>query len=364
MKYFLIAGEASGDLHGSNLVKEICKADTQAVCTGWGGNLMAQEGMIILKPYSELAFMGFIEVVKNIRTIFKNFDLCKKQILEFKPDALILIDYPGFNLRIAKWAKKKGLKVFYYISPTVWAWHKSRMYTIRDFVDRLFVILPFEKDFYAKYNIEVSYEGHPLMDSLDNWKGNNQSFQSSKPYIALLPGSRKQEIIKMLPIMLEACKEYNSQYHLVIAAAPSLDYSFIESFTQGYSVEIVYNNTYSVLSGATVAVVTSGTATLETALFNIPQVVCYKTSPVSFTIAKWLVDVKYISLVNLILNKPLLTELIQGDLTVNALKNELTKVLPNSPHQLQLLEGYKELFAKMGTSGTSNRVANKIIELI
>jgi len=359
VRYFIIAGEASGDLHGSNLVKEIKKIDSHAEFIGWGGNLMLEQGVSINKHISQLAFMGFVEVAANLRQILKNFRECKKQIVDYNPDAIILVDYPGFNLRIARFAKKAGFKIIYYISPTVWAWHKSRIYTVRDYTDLMFTILPFEQAFYAKYNISVEYEGHPLIDIVN--PKDIEPINVNKKYIALLPGSRKQEIKAMLPIMLKTLSEVDNSFKLIIAGAPAIKNDYYKLFTNNYDVEIVYGNTYGVLKNAYAAIVTSGTATLETALMNVPQIVCYKTSFLSYHIAKTLANVEYISLVNLILNKPLLKELIQNSLTVENLKTDLVNSLFNNDQRTSILKGYEDLRFMLGNNGVVKRIAIKIV---
>ncbi|MES1219176.1 MAG: lipid-A-disaccharide synthase, partial [Bacteroidota bacterium] len=287
MKYYIIAGEASGDLHGSNLIREIKKLDSAVSIRCWGGDLMQQAGGELAKHYRDLAFMGFVEVVSNLRTIFRNLKFCKEDILAYKPDALILIDYPGFNLRIAKWAKQQGLKVIYYISPQVWAWKENRVKMMKQCIDKMLVILPFEKEYYKnKWNWEVEYVGHPLVEVIESRKSAVRSRESESKTIALLPGSRKQEIAVKLPLMLEAVKSF-PDYEFVIAQAPALDESFYKTFTDPYpNVSSVKNKTYDLLLESKAALVTSGTATLETALFGVPEVVCYKGSSISYQIAK------------------------------------------------------------------------------
>lgn len=369
MKYYIIAGEASGDLHGSNLIKALHKEDPQAEIRAWGGDLMEQAGSTLVKHYKDLAFMGFVEVLMNIRTILGNIRFCKTDIEIFEPDALILIDYPGFNLRIAKWAKKKGLKVFYYISPQLWAWHSSRVKGIKASVDHLFVILPFEKDFYRKYDYEVDFVGHPLMDVVENHPLDagfrQRNNLSDLPLIALLPGSRRQEIKKMLDVML-ACVPHFPKYQFVIAGAPAIPADFYETILEEHlnkedkqKVTLVKNQTYDVLQHATGALVTSGTATLETGLFGVPQVVCYRGNKISAWIARRLVDVKYISLVNLIVDQPLVTELIQEELTVKNLSKELQLILEGGKKEA-IAKGYAELRKKMGEAGASARTAQLI----
>lgn len=365
MKYYLIAGEASGDLHGSNLVKQLRQQDPQAEIRCWGGDLMEQAGATVVKHYKELAFMGFVEVVMNLRTIFKNLDFCKKDIEAWQPDVLVLIDYPGFNLRIAEWAKQQGLKVVYYISPQVWAWKEGRVKKIRETVDKMLVILPFEKDFYKKWNFEVEYVGHPLIEAVKAAKEAPALPPfSTKPIIALLPGSRKQEVEKKLPVMLSMAR-YFPEYQFVMAQAPSLDDSFIKGFTGAYpNVSVVKGQTYALLLQATAALVTSGTATLETALFGVPEVVCYKGSPVSYFFAKRLIKVKYISLVNLIMDKPVVKELIQDELTEENLLKELTLILKDTARHEQMKADYAMLWTLLGDGTASRKAAEAIVAMV
>ncbi len=369
MKYYIIAGEASGDLHGSNLIKSLQKIDNQAVIYAWGGDMMEAVGTTMRKHYRDLAFMGFIEVVKNLRTIFKNMAFCKKDILDFQPDVVIFIDYPGFNLRIAKWAKQHGIRTFYYISPQIWAWHSSRVHGIKATIDRMFCILPFEKDFYKKYNYDVDYVGHPLLDVIENrpftadFRAKNQL--SDKLIIALMPGSRRQEISIILPIMLSVVEseEFKNDYQFVIAAAPSQPLSIYHDFLKnmGGAVQIVEGQTYDLLQNATAALVKSGTSTLETALFSVPEVVCYKGSPISYAIAKRVVNVKYISLVNLIADKMVVKELIQDELNTENLKKELTQVIEN---QAIIKKEYKILRGLLGNAGASERAAKLMVDYL
>ncbi len=366
MKYYIIAGEASGDLHGSNLIKALKKKDADADFRVWGGDLMEKAGGTLVKHYKDLAFMGFVEVLMNIRTILNNIRFCKKDIVAFQPDTLILIDYPGFNLRIAKWAKKEGFRVLYYISPQLWAWHSSRVHGIKDNVDRMFVILPFEKAFYNDYDYEVDFVGHPLLDVIDQ-RPVNQGFLSEnglsdQPIIALLPGSRKQEIKRMLGVMLETAVHF-PQYQFVVGGAPSISADFYQEILTNYpevQVNLVQNKTYDLLQHATAALVTSGTATLETALFNVPQVVCYQGNRLSYWIARRLVNVKYIALVNLVVDRPLVKELIQHDLSVANLRKELEHLL-DPANRATIKAGYQELKEKLGNSGASEKTAELII---
>jgi len=365
MKYYIIAGEASGDLHGSNLIKALFIEDKDADIRCWGGDLMEDAGATLVKHYKELAFMGFIEVLKNIPTIFKNIAFCKKDIEQFQPDVLVFIDYSGFNLRIAKWAKEKGFRTNYYISPQVWASRSSRVEKIKRDVDMMNVILPFEKDFYAKHNVDVNFVGHPLIDAIADRKQVGEiAFRKEynlgdKKIIALLPGSRQQEITKMLSVMLSVVDEYK-EYQFVIAGAPSQEYSFYQQFINTDNVCFIENKTYDLLSISYAALVTSGTATLETALFKVPQVVCYKGSTISYQIAKRIITLKFISLVNLIMDKEVVSELIQNDFTKEKLTTELSKILDNS-HREQLFLAYYELEQILGGRGASEKSAKLIV---
>ncbi|MGN0033680.1 MAG: lipid-A-disaccharide synthase [Candidatus Limimorpha sp.] len=368
MKYYIIAGEASGDLHGSNLVASLCSKDPNAKIRAWGGEKMRRNGANIVKNYHDLAFMGFVEVLTNLNTILRNLSFCKKDILGFNPDAIILIDYPGFNLKVAKWAHKKGFKVFYYISPQVWAWKKRRVYTIKKVVDKMLCILPFEKKFYDKYGVDCEFVGHPLFDEISKVEALDKSrfyksnrLNSNKEIIALLPGSRKQEISKMLVVMLELVKHF-PDYQFVIACVPSIPMSFYKKFIgDRTNIRLVLNRTYQLLQVASAAVVTSGTATLETALFDVPEVVCYKANSVSYLIAKYFAKVKYISLVNLIMDKPVVKELIQNDLSAENIKEELLSLLNNQKRQKKLLEDYEELKCRLGSVGASDKAADIIL---
>ncbi|WP_310554375.1 lipid-A-disaccharide synthase [Flavobacterium sp.] len=366
MKYYIIAGEASGDLHGSNLMKGIYKEDPQAEIRFWGGDLMQDAGGTLVKHYRDLSFMGFLEVVLNLKTILNNIKICKDDILEFKPDGIIFIDYPGFNMRIAKWAKKLGMGTYYYISPQIWAWKENRIAAIKRDVDKMYVILPFEKDFYEnKHNFPVEFVGHPLIDAINNRpKTDAAQFKKEhnlddKPIIALLPGSRKQEIEKMLSEMLSVTG-YFPDYQFVIAGAPSQEFSFYEQFLTVNQVHFISNKTYDLLSVSTAALVTSGTATLETALFKVPEVVLYKGSWISYQIAKRVVTLKYISLVNLIMDSEVVTELIQEDCNAKKIKLELEKIL-NPDHQKILLANYDSLENKLGGAGASDKTARLIV---
>lgn len=365
MKYYVIAGEASGDLHGSNLIKAIKQKDPKAEFRCWGGDKMEAEGATLVKHFRDLAFMGFIEVIFNLRTILKNIKFCKADIDGYQPDAILFIDYPGFNLRIAEYARQKGYKTIYYISPQIWAWKQSRVHKIKRDVDRMLCILPFEKDFYARFDFEVDFVGHPLIDAIqgrpDFTKEERQKELGleNKPLITLLPGSRKQEIKIMLPIMLKAAKEFE-EHEIVIAGAPSQDQSFYESII-GKQAKIVFGKTYDLLEISKAAMVTSGTATLETALFKVPEVVCYKGNWISYFIARQLIKVKYISLVNLIADKELVKELIQGEMNAKQLTLELRKCLEDNS-RTKLMGEYDELINKLGGSGASNNAASIIVE--
>jgi lipid-A-disaccharide synthase len=369
MKYYIIAGEASGDLHGSNLMKALFEKDPQAEIRFWGGDLMSQKGGTLVKHYRELAFMGFAEVILNLKTILNNIKVCKTDIEQFHPDVIIFIDYPGFNMRIAKWAKEKGFQTHYYISPQIWAWKESRIKAIKHDVDKLYVILPFEKEYFEKkHQFPVDFVGHPLIDAIQNrtkidrttfLKENNLGEQ---PIIALLPGSRKQEISKMLQVMLSVVADFPG-YQFVIAGAPSQEYSFYAPYLKDQRIHFISNKTYDLLSNAHAALVTSGTATLETALFKVPEVVCYKGSFISYQIAKRIITLKYISLVNLIMDEEVVTELIQEKCTHENLKKELAKLLEEQ-HRNTLLGKYDELEQKLGGEGASTKTAALILENI
>lgn len=364
MKYYIIAGEASGDLHASNLIKALKKLDPKASFRAWGGDLMQSRGADIIKHYNELSFMGFAEVLMNLRTILSNMAFCKSDLRSFRPDVLILVDYPGFNIPIAKFAHKRGIKVHYYISPQVWAWKKGRVHTLKRVVDKMLVILPFEKAFYAGYDFDVNFVGHPLLDALENQTQPGKSFLaknqlSEKPIIALLPGSRKQEISRMLSVMVEMVDAF-PDHQFVVGAAPSVDTSFYAKYIQNKQVALVTNQTYALLQQATAALVTSGTATLETALFGVPEVVCYKGNRISFEIARRVVKVDYISLVNLVMKREVVKELIQDDFNPAKLEVELRNILENKNRREQLAKDYQELRDKLGGAGASAKAAEII----
>lgn len=367
MKYYLIAGEASGDLHGANLIKALKKEDPDASFRFWGGDLMKAAGGTEVKHYRDLAFMGFAEVIMNLRTIFKNISFCKKDIDAYNPDVIIFIDYPGFNLRIAKWAKERGYKTHYYISPQIWAWKEGRIKDIKSDVDEMFVILPFEKKFYEeKHNFPVHFVGHPLIDAIHNRKFidpevfKKENNLDQRPIIALLPGSRKQEISKMLEIMISIAEDFK-EYQFVIAGAPSQEADFYRKFLKTSNIDFIENKTYDLLSVAEAALVTSGTATLETALFKIPQVVCYKGNQISYEIAKRVIKLDYISLVNLILEKEAVTELIQSDFNSKRLKEELQKILDTDKRN-DILADYNVLEKALGGNGASEKTAKLIFK--
>ncbi|HTG64945.1 MAG TPA: lipid-A-disaccharide synthase [Flavobacterium sp.] len=366
MKYYIIAGEASGDLHGSNLMKSLLKEDPNAEIRFWGGDLMQAVGGTLVKHYRELAFMGFVEVLFNLKTILGNIKICKEDISQFQPDVIIFIDYPGFNMRIAKWAKEIGIKTHYYISPQIWAWKESRIKAIKRDVDKMYVILPFEKNFYeGKHHYPVEFVGHPLIDAIQNQKPieaatfRAENNLDEKPIIALLPGSRKQEITKMLSVMLSVVDDF-PDYQFVIAGAPSQEFAFYETFITNKNIKFISNKTYDLLKIAHAALVTSGTATLETALFKVPEVVCYKGNSISYQIAKRIITLKYISLVNLIMDEEVVTELIQDRCNTKTIKKELNKIL-DPEYRKNLLAKYDALEQKLGGAGASDKTAKLII---
>jgi lipid-A-disaccharide synthase len=367
LKYYLVAGERSGDLHGSNLIKGIKESDSKAEFRGWGGDLMQAEGLELVTHYKDTAFMGFLEVIMNIRTISGFLKKCKVDILNYRPDALILIDYPGFNLRIAAFAKKKGVKVFYYISPKVWAWNQKRAWKIKQNVDHMFVIFPFEIEFYKRFDYQVDYVGNPLMDAIDAFKPDPdfkiKNNLGSKPIIALLPGSRRQEILGMLDVMLSIQTHFPG-YQFVIAGVKNLPAELYSKADISGESRVVYESTYDLLHVATAALVTSGTATLETALFKVPEVVCYKTSGISYAIAKRLIRVPFISLVNLIMGKEVVRELIQDELNEKLLTEELKSILPGGAKHSTQLADYQVLGEKVGGPGASQRAGKLIVDYI
>ena len=372
MKYYIIAGEASGDLYGSNLVKELNAKDSNAVIRGWGGDLMQNQGVELVKHYQDHNYMGFLEVLKNLGTILKNIAFCKKDIKEFNPDALILIDFPGFNMRIAKYFYQYSFPVLYYIAPQVWAWKENRVQAIKKYVDRLYVILPFEKEFLKKRGLVSNYMGHPLLENILNFK-NNESVSKSvfikihdlvqgRPIISLIPGSRKQEIEKILPVMLRAVSSYSNEFNIVVAGMKNFKDLYGE-ITSNSNAKVIYEDTYNLLNNSSRALVTSGTATLETAFFNVPQVVCYESSWLSYVIAKSLVKIKYISLVNLIMDKEVVKELIQNNLSVFKLTKELNKL--NDSFALdKMQEDYQVLIAKSLGENVSKKIATDMFKTI
>ncbi len=365
MKYYLVAGEASGDLHGANLMKALKAQDAEAEFRFFGGDLMKAEGGTLVKHYADMGFMGFIEVVANLRTIFKNLKFCKDDIAAWQPDILVLIDFPGFNLRIAEFAKESGLLVCYYISPKVWAWNQKRVLRIKRVVDHMLCILPFEVDFYKKWGMEVDYIGNPLLDAVTTFKPDENFLAKNnlegKKIVALLPGSRKQEISRLLPEMTGLADKF-PDHQFVIAGAPTFDQAYYTQFFADKAVPVVFNATYDLLQNAEAAVVASGTATLETALFNVPQVVVYRGHPISINIARLVIKVKFISLVNLIMDRLLVKELIQQDCTLQTIATELDNLINNKIYRAQMLAGYDELDVKLGTPGASGKAAALIVK--
>jgi lipid-A-disaccharide synthase len=364
MKYYIIAGEASGDLHGSRLTAAIKSDDPDAEIRGWGGDLMQKEGVTIVKHIRELAIMGVVQVLLKLPQIFRNFSFCHKDILDFKPDAIVLIDYSGFNLRIAKWAKQKGFRVFYFISPQVWATRTGRVEKVKKYVERMFCILPFEQDFYAKYGYTADYVGHPLIDIVDNAKQlPSLNIENTKPIIALLPGSRKQEIKAILKTMISIVPDF-PDYQFVVAVAPSVPIELYHHILkEEHSVLQVQNQTYPLLNSAYAALVTSGTATLETALFSVPQVVCYKTGPIFYWIVRQIIKIPFISLVNIVMGKKIVEELIQKDLNRERLKTAVKKIL-NPIERTEILQNYEDLRKKLGDKGAAAKVSRLLIDAI
>jgi lipid-A-disaccharide synthase len=366
LKYYIIAGEASGDLHGANLIKALRQQDAQAQIRAWGGDLMAAQGAEIVKHYRDLAFMGFAEVLMNLPTILGNLKFCKQDIMAFKPNVLVLIDYPGFNMRIAEFAKKQGLKVVYYIAPQAWAWKAKRAHKLRRDVDQLLTILPFEKPFFEQYQVPVQFVGHPLLDAIAKRPAVNKPKRLQQwgllpdvPVVALLPGSRKQEIKAMLPLMLKVAQQFAVQ--VVVAAAPGQEETFYQGLVNNKKIKVLAGRTYQILEVAQAALVTSGTATLEAALFKVPQVVCYRGNWLSYFIARQLVKIKYISLVNLIKDKAFLAELIQGDFNATRLQKELSLCL-SADRATYFKEGYQALIKQLGGAGASANAAQIIYQ--
>jgi len=372
MKYYIIAGEASGDLYGSNLIKEVLKLDPNANIRGWGGDLMEKAGANIVKHYKNHNYMGFLEVLRNLKTILNNLNFCKSDIKNFKPDALILIDFPGFNMRIAKYFYQSSFPVMYYIAPQAWAWKENRVEAIKKYIDQLYVILPFEKTFFKNHEIDSNYFGHPLLEHvLDFQKHNSDSrkaffekygLNKNKNIISLLPGSRKQEIIKKLPIMLASLSSDKKDINIVVAGMNNFE-TLYQQLINDYDVKVIYDDTYNILNNSNIALVTSGTATLETAFFKIPQVVCYKSSWFSYSIAKSFIKVKYISLVNLILNKLCVKELIQNDLNKFNLSKELIK-LKKDEYTESIKKDYSKLIEKCSGIDVSKNIANSMLKTI
>ena len=370
MKYYIIAGEASGDLHASNLIAELKKKDKSAEFRAWGGDLMRNQGATLVKHYRHMAFMGFVEVVAHLRKVLGNINECKSDMLRYQPDVVILVDYPGFNFRIAEFAHRKGMKVCYYISPQVWAWKRHRVKKVKKFVDQMLVILPFEEPFYKEYGINASFVGHPLLDELSKLKSpsrlhfiHRNDLSEKKEIIALLPGSRKQEVERMLGTMLKVIPHF-PQYQFVIAGAPSLDKTLYLKMIGHSDVRLVENQTYELLQNASAALVTSGTATLETALLSVPEVVCYKANRLSYLIAKNLIQVNYISLVNLVMEKEVVKELIQDEYNEANLVKELESLLQDPKKQRRVLDDLDILKHKLGNAGASEKAAEVIINMI
>lgn len=360
-RVFILCGEASGDLHAANLVREWKEMDQDTVFQAWGGDRLIAENVPVLKHVKELSFMGFIEVLKHLFTILRNFKECKRSLMEFKPDAIILVDFPGFNLRMARWAKEQGITVIYYISPQLWAWKQGRIKQVKRYVDFMYCILPFEKAFYARFNYKVSYFGHPLLDEIHRFKQQGFSLASSNhPTVALLPGSRLQEVRRKLPIMLAAVKNLEG-YQVVIACSNQLPLEIFEEFDVG-NAQLVFGKTYEVLQSSQFALVTSGTATLETALFRVPQVVCYKSNTLSYWIARQVVKIRYISLVNLILNEPLVEELIQHRCNERTIRAELNRLIQDDGYRNSMIAGYDRLIVELGNQGASQRIAASMLE--
>ncbi len=374
MKYYLIAGETSGDLHGSNLMKELAVADSDAQFRYFGGDLMQSVGGDLVKHYREMAFMGFLDVLLNIRTIKRNMDFCKKDLLQFQPDVLILIDYPGFNLRIAKFAKQNNIKVYYYISPKLWAWKESRVKKVKAFVDEMFTIFPFETEFYKKHNFEVNYVGNPLMDAIADYKKTTISkadfFEKNKldnrPVVIILAGSRLKEIKRIFPRMVKAVEGF-SDFQFVVAGVKNIDKNVYAEIIGDKKISIIFDQTYDLLSHSYAALVTSGTAALETALFNVPQVAMYKMEGgllVDVIFRNFVLKTKWVTLPNIILQKSTILELIQKDLTIKKVSTELNKLLFDNNHREKMLEDYKHLNKLMGEPGCSKRAAEKMVDFL
>lgn len=367
MKYYIIAGEASGDLHGANLIAELKQRDPDAVFRAWGGDRLQDQGAELVMHYRHMSFMGFAEVVSNLRTILGHLKKCKEDILSFAPDVVILVDYPGFNFRIARFAKRHGIKTFYYISPQVWAWKRSRVFLVKRWVDRMFAVLPFEKPFYERFGVDVDFVGHPLLDAIENYRQladpDPDLRGAPKPIVALLPGSRRQEIENTLKVMLEIVPEF-PDYRFIVAATTALPESFYTGIIGRNKVEVVFDKTYALLSVAKSAVVASGTATLETAMFRVPQVVCYRGNWLSVMIARQLVKVKYISLVNLLMDRKVVKELIQSEYNARSLRKELKLLLEDDIYRNQITNNYQELNKRLGGVGASARTAELMMDYL
>lgn len=367
MKYYIIAGEASGDMHGANLIKAIKEKDQQAFFRVWGGDRMANAGGELVRHIRDLSFMGFKEVLMNLYKIIANIRFCKQDIRQYSPDVVILIDYPGFNLRIAKAAKQAGFKVIYYISPQVWAWKESRVKGIKKWVDQMLVILPFEQKFYEARGVKAHFVGHPLIDVVDHYKVSpdflKQNNLEGKPLIAMVPGSRKQEIAQMLPEMLKVVPHF-AEYEFVIGGAPGVEEAFYQKWLQELKIPVVFNQTYDLFSYAKAGMVTSGTATLEAALFQMPEVVCYKGSKISYWIARKLVNVKHIALVNIIMDQTIVEELIQDDMNEDYLVHELYNLVEDKTRKSSIFNYYSELRSALGSGGASKNAANEIIKFM
>ena len=359
MRYYIIAGEASGDLHGAPVIQYLNQLDPDAQIKCWGGDRMQQAGAKLVKHYKDLAFMGFVEVIQHLPKIFKNLKFCKEDILHFNPHVIVFIDYPGFNLRIAKWAKEQGFQTIYYISPQIWAWKENRIKAIQKSIDKMLVILPFETEFYQKYNYPTQFVGHPLVHTITENLKQKIIKISEKPIIALLPGSRTQEVQKNLPLMLQLIPLF-PDYQFVIAQAPNLKKEWCHAFLNEEKEVIVNDQTYNILKQSKAAIVTSGTATLETALFGVPQIVCYKGNFISYFLAKMLIKVPYISLVNLILNKKAIPELIQSNFNQKQLKKHLNALLNEDKVQHQMQKDYNQLWSLLGHQNTPLIVAKEI----
>lgn len=369
MKYYILAGEASGDLHASNLIKEIALIDPQAQFRGFGGDLMEKAGMTVLKHYRDMAFMGIVPVIMNLRTIKKNFRFCEQDLLAFNPDVLILVDYPGFNLRMAKFAKAHNIPTFYYISPKIWAWKQKRVHRVKAYVDEMFTILPFENEFYSKFDYKVNYVGNPLLDAIlekrtapDYPRFYAENKLQDKPVLAILPGSRKGEISVLLPTMLEAASRF-PEFQCVIAGAPNMGAEFYKPFLKAHPAPIIWGKTYEILIHSRAAIVSSGTATLETAILNVPQVVVYQLTPnwLFIYLKKYFLKTRWVSLVNIILQKEAVTELIQSDFTLENIVRELEKIVHDPVNEKRMLDDYQKMMTLLGEKGASERAARLMV---